>query len=1013
MNGVRVTILLAVLLGIAQAFGQSVPSGEMKLITSDVEPSLDVADDLELDLLLQEPMVANPLYLNFDERGRLWVVQYRQYPWPAGLKMLSRDSVWRNVYEPPFAPPPPHAEGSPFRGIDRITIHEDTDGDGKLDDHRIFLDGLNFATAALPGRGGVFVLNPPYLLFYADRNRDDRPDSETPRILLSGFGIEDSHSIANSLRWGPDGWIYATQGSTVSGSIVTHRPDGTRPEKGTVVHSLGQNVWRYHPERHQYEIFAEGGGNAFGVEIDQEARIYSGHNGGDTRGFHYVQGGYWQKNFGKHGQLSNPYAFDYNGPMRHHAVVRFTHTFAIYQASTLPERYHGCLFGVNPVEHHVVVSRMEADGSSRKTTDLGLVMQAGKGDRARWFTPVDIQVGPDGCLYIADWYSVQPNHYRNHEGQTNPDLGRIYRLRPKSAYQAVPKFDLASIDSEQLVTQYLFHPNRWFRDQARRILADRRDATIVPTLWHLTETTDGQQALDAFWALHVSGGLDISRLKTCMQHRTAMVRRAAVHLLGDQPSEAMSARDELMRMASIEPDVEVRCQLAATAKRLPAEWGVPLAMKLLEHSEDAGDIYIPKMVWWAIEGHADQPTVLLTALESSAAWNSAFRAGGMSIPQNLMRRFAMAGRQHDLQFCAKLLQLAPDERQRNRLVEAFVAAHAGRPLPALPPELAQELARAQGPFARLLAVRRGDAEALATAQREILDSTVPIEHRVALVQTLGDIQATPDQSVTTLMEIVREEHPKALQAAALIALGRFAQDGLGAALVDCFPHLDSENQSVAVQVLASRSSWASALLDAIDQKRIPASAVDAETALRLRRHTAPQLLALLDRLYPQHEASIGEREARMETLLTIVRQGQGSPTRGRDLFHGKVTCGKCHRLFAQGGEVGPDLTAFNRNDLRQMLLAMVHPSAEIREGFAAVTVATSDGRVLSGLKIEQNDQLLVLRGIDGQDQRIPAEEIDEITANPRSLMPDGLLDALSDDEIRDLFAFLSSTTPPL
>ncbi|MCA9167645.1 MAG: dehydrogenase, partial [Planctomycetales bacterium] len=166
------------------------------------EPSLRVADDLRCDLILREPVVANPLHLSFDERGRLWVVQYRQYPWPAGLKLLSRDNVWRNVYSPAAPPPPPHAEGSPFRGHDRITIHEDTNGNGRFDREVVFLNGLNFATAALPGRGGVYVLNPPYLLFYADANRDDVPDSDQPELLLSGFGIEDSHSIANSLRWG-------------------------------------------------------------------------------------------------------------------------------------------------------------------------------------------------------------------------------------------------------------------------------------------------------------------------------------------------------------------------------------------------------------------------------------------------------------------------------------------------------------------------------------------------------------------------------------------------------------------------------------------------------------------------------------------------------------------------------------------------------------------------------------------------------------------------------------------
>ena len=181
------------------------------------------------------------------------------------------------------------------------------------------------------------MLNPPYLLFYPDRNRDDVPDGD-PEVHLQGFGLEDTHSVVNSLRWGPDGWLYAAQGSTVTGHVT--RPgldDGKEP-----VHSMGQLIWRYHPETRRYEVFAEGGGNAFGVEIDAKGRIYSGHNGGDTRGFHYVQGGYYQKGFNKHGPLSNPYAFGYFPAMKHDRVPRFTHTFVFYEADAFPAGTAAC-----------------------------------------------------------------------------------------------------------------------------------------------------------------------------------------------------------------------------------------------------------------------------------------------------------------------------------------------------------------------------------------------------------------------------------------------------------------------------------------------------------------------------------------------------------------------------------------------------------------------------------------------------------------------------------------------
>ena len=221
---------------------------------------------MQIDLVLAEPIVRQPVSLSFDERGRLWVVQYLQYPFPAGLKMVSRDSVWRTVYDKVPQAPPHHV-----RGRDKITIHEDTDGDGVFDRHKTFVEGLNIATSALRGRGGVWVLNPPYLLFYPDRNNDDVPDGD-PEVHLQGFGLEDTHSVVNSLRWGPDGWIYAAQGSTVTGHVTRPGLDqGKEP-----VHTMGQLIWRYHPETRRYEVFAEGGGNAFGVEIDAKGRIFSG-----------------------------------------------------------------------------------------------------------------------------------------------------------------------------------------------------------------------------------------------------------------------------------------------------------------------------------------------------------------------------------------------------------------------------------------------------------------------------------------------------------------------------------------------------------------------------------------------------------------------------------------------------------------------------------------------------------------------------------------------------------------
>ena len=398
--------------------------------------------------MLAEPNVRQPLGLSFDERGRLWVAEYIQYPHPAGLTILSRDAFWRVVYDKVPPPPPNH-----FRGRDVISIHEDTQGNGVYDKHTVFLDGLNIVTSLAHGRGGVWVLNPPYLLYYPTKDDPDRP-SGPPVVRLQGFGLEDTHSCANSLCWGPDGWLYGAQGSTVTAHI-------TRPGiKEKPVQMIGQHIWRYHPGKKRFEIFAEGGGNAFGIEFDDKGRLYSGHNGGDTRGFYYVQGASYLKGFDKHGVLANPYSFGYFPAMKANKSQRFSHAWVLNEADGLPGRYRGQIFAVEPMQGRVMLSEMKPDGSSFKTTDAGPVVTSSDS----WFRPVNIKPAPDGSLVVADFYEAKIGHLVHNEGSVDRDTGRVYRLSAADARFAAP-VDLGKKSSAELV-EILKSDNRWQRQTA-------------------------------------------------------------------------------------------------------------------------------------------------------------------------------------------------------------------------------------------------------------------------------------------------------------------------------------------------------------------------------------------------------------------------------------------------------------------------------------------------------------------------------------------------------------------
>src|SRR5690606_28857336 len=335
-------------------------------------------DDLELELVLSEPDIIQPLDICFDHRGRLWVVQYHQYPYPEGLKITDIDNHTRVKFDKiPEAPP----KGA--KGADKITFFEDTNGDGQYDKATNAITGLNIATGVALGRKEIWVLNPPYLLSYPDEDGNGLPDGE-PQVNLEGFGLEDTHAVANSLTWGPDGWLYGAQGSTTTANISS--------EVSKNVSFLGQAIWRYHPDTQVFEIFAEGGGNnAFNVEIDSKGRIFSGSNG-VGRGPYYKQGAYYIKSWGKHGPLTNPYAFRYlpNMPLEGERT-RFTHSLIKYEGGSLPEKYHNGMFAINPLHNYVQLTTFREQGSSFSNVDESIILET----EDQWFRPVDVKLGPD------------------------------------------------------------------------------------------------------------------------------------------------------------------------------------------------------------------------------------------------------------------------------------------------------------------------------------------------------------------------------------------------------------------------------------------------------------------------------------------------------------------------------------------------------------------------------------------------------------------------------------------
>lgn len=952
----------------------------------DALKTFTVPDDLVWELALAEPDIVQPVFFNFDERGRMWVVEYRQYPYPAGLKVVSHDSVWRAVYDKVPEPPP---KGVP--GKDRISIHEDTDGDGVYDKHSVFIDNLNIATAVERGRGGVWVLNPPYLLFYPDKNNDDVPDGP-PVVHLQGFGLEDTHSVVNSLRWGPDGWLYAAQGSTVTGNV--RRPD--QPES-QAVRTLGQNIWRYHPLSRRYEVFAEGGGNAFYVELDAQGRIFSGHNGGDTRGFHYVQGGYLRKGFDKHGPLSNPYTFGYFTEIKHaQKVARFTHGFMKYEGGAFPEIYNGKLFAIDPLNHVVMNTELIPQGSTFTTRDVGPLVKSSD----PWFRPVDIKTGPDGAVYVADWYDPALSHVHNAEGKMEMERGRIYRLRARNVRPSKPE-DLSKKNTPELVDA-LRSRNRWTRQTAQRVLADRRDARFEAEA--LFRLQDGPAALEGLWAINQAGMAHAVNVKA-FEHPDPYVRLWAVRLVCDAGEIASNNISALESLAVRETKAEVRSQIASSARRLKASECLRLIKPLLMVEEDANDAYIPLLLWWAIESKSEKDSqAVLELFADRALWDDAIVK--RHILERLMRRFAIAGDAASLKNCAELFLRSPGPEQTKGLVAGFEKAFEGRAMPALPNDLLLAMARA-GAGSQLLDIRQGKPDALDAALSQLADAKTKPTKRISLAQILGEVKEP--RALAPLLDITMTEKDLALRRAALTALQAFEDSAIADKLIagaDAFP---PELATAAWMALTGRTAWTERLLSAIESGSIKKETVAREIVDALKQNDDPALTARIEKLWKPAIALDGETQKELARIKALAVEG-GNPKAGGPLFAQR--CGTCHLLFGSGGHVGPDLTSFKRDDLETMLTNILKPSAEIREGFVNTLLKSKDGRTLTGIVVQSSDATLTLRCADGQDVTLEKTQIKTQKALGVSLMPEGLLEGLSDEDVKNLFAYLRSTQPP-
>lgn len=954
---------------------------------ADAIKAMKVADGFEVKVVAADPDARKPVTMTFDDRGRLWVIQYLQYPTPNGLKPVQVDQYLRTIYDRIPEPPPKGPKGN-----DKITIFEDPDEQGRYRKHKDFLGNLNLATGLCLGHGGAFVLQSPYLLFYADKNGDDVPDGD-PEVLLEGFGMEDSHAFANSLQWGPDGWLYGAQGSTVTAKI-----------RGI---EFQQGIWRYHPRTREFELFAEGGGNTWGLDFDRRGNVIAGTNWGGQIALHQVQGGYYVKGFGKHGPLHNPYTFGYfeHIPYQNFKGGHVTCGGVLYTGHTFPEKFHNQYIAGNLLSHAIYWHDLSRKGSTFTGTHGGDLVTT----ENNWFRPVDLLCGPDGAVYIADWCDKRANHV-DPVDNWDRTKGRIYKIQASGGRQSPDEAKpVHKLSSKELVA-LLSHPNLWHVREARRILAERRDPSVIPDLKKLIADNKNELALEALWALYVTGGFDETLALSTLNHANEDVRAWTVRLLGDERKVTPEVRARLIERARNETSAVVRSQLACSAKRLPGPDCLPIVRELLTHQEDVDDIHIPLLLWWAIEDKATSDRALvLGLLDKPEQWRAPLAS--KFLVERLARRYMAGGSDADLGTCARLLEASPSPAETELLVRGMEKALEGRYLAKVPPQLEKHLAELWDKQPRSqttlrLALRLGSVPAYEETLRFIVDAKTPAADRAGLIEIAG--QMGKPGCVPAFLKLLADSQDSKVRLAVLAALQPFQDKQIADTVLELYPKFPADLRPRAQGLLCNRPASALALLQAVDAGKITPKEVALDQLKRVVAFNNKDANKLIEKHWGKlGGASSGEKLSRMASIRNMLRNGAGDPAKGKVLF--TKTCATCHTLFGEGNKIGPDLTSAERKNLDVLLSSTVDPSAFIRPEFVSFNVETKDGRILTGLIVDSNPKAVTL--LDGKNEKtvVARDNIEgQPTPSPVSLMPEKLLDPFDDQEIRDLLSYLRS-----
>jgi putative membrane-bound dehydrogenase-like protein len=930
-----------------------------------------------------EPLLHQPIAMAIDDRGRIWVAEAFTYPIRA-------------------------PEG---KGKDRIVIFEDTDLDGSLDSRKVFAENLNLVSGLEVGFGGVWVGAAPYLLFIPDANGDDLPDAPA-KVLLDGWGYEDTHETLNAFTWGPDGWLYGCHG------VFTHSKVGKPGAADAQRQKLNAGIWRYHPTRHEFEVFAEGSSNPWGLDFNDRGQMFITacvipHL------YHVIHNARYQRQAGEH---FNPYTYaDIQTIARHRHYTGnqwnnddrrrsdqlgggHAHAGAmIYLGGSWPEKYRNQIF-----MHNIHGNRINQDQLSRSGSGFA-------GDfapdfmltRDQWSQMIYLTYGPDGQAWMIDWYDANQCHHRDVNGHDRSN-GRLYRVAYNNAKPV--KVDLAKLEDIALVAQ-LEDPNEWYVRHARRNLQERAaQGKLDPkvrklVLDKLFSVEEEGQRLRYLWTAHVTGGLDPTTAAKLLSDKSEYVRAWTIQLVLEQTSRSdmQAIKAKLAELAKTDPSPVVRLYLASEVFELAVKDRWNILEGLLSHAEDASDHNLPLMYWYGLEPMSDLDPQRALALAFSAS--EAFPMLG----QFMVRKLGGEG-DKSLQLLVQGLANTPDDRIRLTFLSGLAAAMKGKRKLEPPKEWADVYSKLKNSgnariklLANGLALTFGMAEAVMPLREMIMRNTESLPQRREALAFL--VKSKPEGALEVLQALLKD---KDLRSEALRGLAEFDETSTPTAILAVYKDFAPAEKRDALATLSSRVPYAKAMLQALEAKTIASTDVTADLVRQLKALNDAEVTKLLESVWGSVRESTADRRAVIADYKALITHPQASAADlelGRALF--SKTCQQCHTLFGTGAQIGPELTGANRSNLDYLLSNVLDPSAVLAKEYQPNIIETDSGRIITGIIKRKEAGALVVQTAT-ESVTIPESEIVENTPSPLSMMPEDQLKPFSPHEVRSLFAYLGS-----